>query len=108
MMDSHYQPIYRQAAAAQNLFHNYSHTMANDPQARVLRNEIHKLTNDIASSRNPRLVEQRVRNIQNQLGRMQRASPEASQSSLLNLNQSQRLRQDFESMRRNISMHPKF
>jgi hypothetical protein len=109
-MDMQYQPIYRQAAAAQNMFHNYTHTTAHDPTATVLRNEIHKLTNDLASGRNPRAIEQRVRTIQTQLQRTQMRNPSAlpGASPVLNFKQSQMLHSNFEAMRRNIRQHPNF
>lgn len=109
-MDAHYQPLYRQAAQAQHMFHTYTHSMAHDPNALVLRNEMHKLTNDLAAGRNPRTIDRRMRTIQTQLQRTQLSHPTAmpGQSPIMNFNQSQRLHHNFEQMRRNIRQHPGF
>ena len=112
-MDTHYQPLYKQAADLQYKFHNYTHAAAYDPTARVLRNQIHHLTNDLAAGKNPRNIESRLRNIQTQLQRSQTLNSSAmpgqmGQSPILNHNQSSMLNHNFELMRRNIRQHPNF
>lgn len=109
-MDTRYQPIYRQAAAMQNRFHNYTQTMAHDPAATALRTQIHGLTNDLATSKKTQLVQKRLTNIQNQLRRASYTTSAvmSGQSPLLNTAQSRLLRSSFEQMRQSIIQHPKF
>ena len=110
-MDTHYQPIYRQAAAAQYKFHDYTHATAYDPAAKVLRNQMHSLTNDLAANKDPRAIERRVRTIQTQLRRGQQAANQMGlqgQSPILDRNQTQTLNRNLESIRKNITQHPNF
>lgn len=110
-MDTHYQPIYKQAAATQYKFHDYTHATAYDPAAKVLRNQMHSLTNDLAANKDPRQIEKRVRTIQTQLRRNQTLNPAAmpgQQPPILNQNQSQTLHRNLESIRKNITQHPNF
>jgi hypothetical protein len=109
-MDSHYQPIYKQAAALQHNFHDYTHTSAYDPTAKVLRNEIHHLTNDLAAGKNPRTIENRLRTINTQLKRSQMANPAAmpGQAPIMNANQTNMLRKNFETIRMGVRQHPHY
>lgn len=114
-MDSNYVPIYKQAAALQHQFHEYSSHMAHSPTATVLRNEIHSLTNDLATNKHPRTIEHRVRTIENQLRMSQHyhegmnATGMPGQSSpILNIHQSTHMYKNFEHIRREIRMNPHY
>jgi hypothetical protein len=111
-MDTHYQPIYRQAAAMQHQFHDYTHAAgtAVDPNAAVLRNQIHFLTNDLAANKNPKMIEQRLYKIQTQLRRQQSyaANPMTGQNPLMSQTQTKYLHNNFTTMRNNIMKHPNF
>ncbi len=109
-MDAHYQPIYKQAAKLQHVFHDYTHTTAHDPAANMLRKQIHDLTNDLASGKNPRTVENRLKTIQTQIKRTQRTTPYGmpGQGPIMNTNQSVQLHKNFEMMRRNIRQMPHY
>ncbi len=110
IMDTRYQPLYRQATALQNRFHGYTQANAFDPGAMMLQKQIHGLTNDLASGKSPRLIDTRLKNIQSQMRRTQIQSPGAmaGQSPLLNNSQKSFMRNNFESMRQNILQHPNF
>ncbi len=110
VMDTRYQPLYRQAATMQHKFHDFTHTTANDPMANVLRQQIHGLTNDLASNKNPGVIDRRLRTIQTQLRRTQAANPSAmpGQNPLINMNQKNFLNSNFERMRQNVIQHPNF
>jgi|GEM_PF-2190462 len=111
MLDQHYQTMYKQAASLQHQFHDYSHPMAHDPMAHVLRQEIHNLTNDIATNKNPRTIEERLRTIQTQIRNTQAVHPTTPGSyanPLLNHNQSNLLHTNFEQMRQGFRQHPKW
>lgn len=111
-MDSSYVPIYKQAAALQHQFHDYSHHMAHSPTATVLRNEIHNLTNDLASNKHPRTIEHRLKTIENQLRMAQTFHPGLlpgqSESPVINTHESTMLHKNFEMMRKNIRMNPHY
>jgi hypothetical protein len=111
-MDSRYVPIYKQAAAMQHQFHDYSHHYANNPQAVVLRNEIHNLTNDLAANKHPRTIEHRLQTIQNQIRMAQTYHPGMVQGSfnapILNPHESTLLHKNFEIMRHSIRMNPHY
>lgn len=111
-MDSNYVPIYKQAAALQHQFHDYSHHMAHSPTTTVLRNEIHNLTNDLAMNKHPRTIEHRVRTIEQQLRLAQTLHPGSipgqSGSPILNMHQSTNMHKNFEQIRRQIRMNPHY
>ncbi len=110
-MEERYKPLYKQAAALQHHFHDYTHHTANDPAAKMLRQQIHHLTNDLASGKNPRSIENRMKTIQTQLKRTQQ-QPHTyglpGQSPILNTNQSVQMHKNFEMMRRNIRQMPHY
>lgn len=121
-MDSHYQPLYKQAAALQYKFHDYTRATAHDPTAMVLRNQLHNLTNDIAAGKNPRTIENRMKTIQTQIKRQQMYNPAAplqstqapgqairtGESQILNTNQANYMNKNFQTMRMNIRQHPHY
>ena len=110
-MDSHYQQVYRQAAALQHNFHDYTHTMSHDPTTKVLQQQIHGLTHDLATNRRPQDIANRLSMIKTQLGRAQMSSPLGgahNQGAILNNTQKNFLHSNFERMRQNISQHPNF
>lgn len=109
-MDTAYQPVYKQAAALQHKFHDFTHTAAHDPAATLLRNQIHGLTKDLATGKNPRTIENRIKMIDRQLRQVQRSNPHAmpGQGPVMNINQSMMLRKNFESMRMNIRQQPHY
>ena len=109
-MDSHYRPIYQQAASMQHFFHDYTHAKAADPTARILRQQIHGLTNDLATNQKPKVIENRLRTIQNHLERAQTRNPLGihAQGSVINNTQKNFLHSNFERMRQNVIQHPSF
>ena len=109
-MDTHYQTMYKQAASLQHNFHDYTHPVANDPMANVLRREIHGLTNDLAANKNPRTIENRLRTIETHIRNTQMMQPTTGGYSnpVLNHNQSNFLHTNFAQMRQGIRQHPKF
>lgn len=112
-MDAQYKPIYKQAAALQHKFHDYSHTAAHDPAAHLLRNQIHALTKDLASNKNPHTIENRLKVIDRQLRQVQQVNDhsmfgERSQSRVLNPGQTNMLRKNFQSMRMNMRHQPHY
>lgn len=113
-MDTHYQSIYKQAAAVQHSFHDYTHQVAYDPGATLIRNEMHALTNAIASGKSARTIDDHMKTIQTQIQKTQLLNPTASPtqghiaSPILNYNQRNFLNKNFQTMRQNIRQHPHF
>jgi hypothetical protein len=108
-MDQYYQPIYKQAAAMQHQFHDYSLSMAHDPSAMLLRNEIHKLTDDLASSRNPRTIENRLHVIENQLRQTEINNlSRPTQTAIMKYDHSNQLVSNLEQMRLAVRQHPHY
>ena len=113
-MDTHYTQIYKNAAAMQHSFHDYTHTTAHDPTTTLIRNEMHNLTNDIAQGKNPRTIDNRLRVIEDQLRRTQTLNSPATttgayaSSPILNYNQRNFLHSNFQQMRQTIRQHPHF
>ena len=107
-MDTHYQPIYKEAAVVQHKYHDFTHTTAHDPAATAMRNQIHKLTSDLAANKDPRMIERNVRNMQKQIRRAQIGSSMAPTGlqSVLNRNQSLLLNRRLEGIRQNVLQHP--
>lgn len=109
MINTHYQPIYRQATAMQNKFHDYTHMNAYDPAAKALQHQMHGLTNDIASNRNSSIIDNRIRSIQTQLRRTQMTNPGGTNGSpVMSRSQTQFLHSNLEHMRQNVINTPKF
>jgi hypothetical protein len=112
-MDQYYQPLYRQAAAMQHQFHDYSLNMAHDPTAMVMRNEMHKLTDDLATSKNPRTIENRLQLIENQLRRSEmshRTQPVVTPGAypIMHADHTNQLLGNLEQMRQNLRQHPRY
>jgi hypothetical protein len=110
MMDTHYQPMYKQAANTQHAFHGYTHAVAYDPAAKAVRNSLHALTNDLAHGKDARAIDKRIRNTQMLIRRTQNANPAGlpDQTSILSRNQSQVLNRNLEAMHRSAIQHPTF
>jgi hypothetical protein len=109
-MDSRYVPLYKQAAAIQHQFHDYSHPAANTPAAVVFRNQLNGLTHDIAAGKDPRTVEHRIKTIQNQLHLAQtmHSSALTGQPQILNPHQTALMHKNFANMQQSIRMHPHY
>lgn len=114
-MDTHYQAVYKQAATMQHAFHDYTHRVAYDPHAALLRKELHGLTNDIASGKNARTIDGRMKKIQTEIQRTQiqgltatTAPGQQPQGPILNYNQRNFLNKNFQQMRQTIQQHPHF
>lgn len=108
-MDQYYQPLYKQAAAMQHQFHDYSLSMAHDPTAMVLRNEIHKLTDDLASSKNPRTIESRMHVIETQLRRSEmNNATRPGEAPIMPGVHSNELVSNLQRMRMSLRQHPNF
>jgi hypothetical protein len=111
-MDDYYKPLYKQAAAMQHKFHDYTYHNAADPTSMVLRQQIHNLTTDLATNKNPRTIENRLRTIQTQLRQAQRQGTQmgsiTGQPQALNYRQNSFLKNNFEHMRTDVRQHPHF
>ena len=108
-MDDLYKPLYKQAAALQQQFHNDTLATAHDPTAMILRNEIHSLTNDIATSRNPRTIEARVHMIEQQLRRSEiNNKTHFGETPIMGYNHSNAMLHSLEGMRMNVRQHPHY
>lgn len=112
IMDTQYQPLYKQAASMQYKFHDYTHAAgtAVDPGAMALRNQMHALTNDLARGRDPRQIDNRMRTIQGQLRRQQTLTNNyaTGHTQVLNDTQTRFMNRNFDSMRRTMTQHPNF
>jgi hypothetical protein len=102
--------MYKQAAALQHQFHDYTHASAHDPMANVLRNEIHHLTNDFATNQKPELINKRLETIQRQLRNVEMTHPQSmgATSPIMNHVQSSYLHNNFEQMRTGMRQRPHF
>lgn len=112
-MDTHYQTIYKQAAAMQHTFHDYTHQTAYDPNAALIRKEMHGLTNDIAAGKSARTIDNRMKTIQTQIQRTQILNPTVApggqnHAPILNYSQRNFLNKNFQVMRQSIQQHPHF
>lgn len=111
-MDAHYQAIYKQVAAAQHNFHDYTHHTAYDPSATLIRNQMHNLTNAIASGKSARTIDDHMKTLQTQIQRTQMLNPSAvpgqNHSPILNYNQRNFLNKNLQTMRQSIRQHPNF
>lgn len=106
-MDSHFQPIYKQAAAMQHTFHDYTLKTAYDPTATLIRNEMHGLTNDIASGKSAGTIDNRLKTIERQVKQTQLMNPAITpgQNPILNYGQRNNLGKHIQTMRQSIRPH---
>lgn len=65
-MDADYQPLYQQVVAMQYKCHDCM-DQPNDPVAQSLRQQAQDIANDAKTKRNPRDIENRIRNMQHDL-----------------------------------------
>jgi hypothetical protein len=100
-MDTHYEPFHKQAL---DLRYKVQDTIddTNHPLARVLSHEAHQLVEDIESGRQPRAVEDRVKQIQHQLIQLR------AQGNVLDHNSNQMLHHNYEQMRERLRQLPHY
>ena len=101
-MDAPYQPFRQQAVDLQHRLHD-SLDDHNHPLAHVLQREVTELVNDFESNRNPRSVEERIKQIQHGLIQMR-----AQGDTVMDYNQNQSLHHSYEQMRENVRRLPHY
>jgi len=109
-LDTHYQSMYKNVAAMQHDFHNFTHQRAYDPSATLIRQKIHGLTDALAAGKSARTIDTHLKELEHHIRQTQLMNPAAApgQSPILNYGQRNFLGKNLQSLRQNIRQHPHF